>query len=163
MSAICDNMPWAPPLWRWRTLPAQVLAGGYRTVEAAAKAGSTRANSSCVSPVAARNSRGLSWKVAKVRIEQVDTISDNVYSALPKHTEAQVLGRQVRCSWTSVDVNSHQGQSNHSGEPCGARYPGGTRHGALSHTADDGSPAYVSACTKDRWRWSHRNILAPPM
>jgi hypothetical protein len=80
LSAICDHMPWAPPpRWRWRTLPAQVLAGGYRTVEAAAKAGSTRANSSCVRPVAASNSRGLSCKVAKVRIEQVDTISDNVY------------------------------------------------------------------------------------
>ena len=77
LSASCDKMPWAPPpLWRWRTLPAQVLSGGYRTVEAAAKAGSTRANSSCVSPGAARNSRGLSCKVAKVSIEQIDTISD---------------------------------------------------------------------------------------
>src|SRR5438552_2357507 len=64
LSSICGKRPLAPPpLWRWRTLPFQVLSGGESTAEAAAKAGSTRSHSSFVSPVAARTSRGRSCKV----------------------------------------------------------------------------------------------------
>jgi hypothetical protein len=99
----------------------------------------------------------------KEQTKQFELCVIRMHSALPKNTESQVIGRQVLCSGTLADVHSRQGQYSHSGEHCGARHPGCTLHGDLSHTADDGSPAYVSTCTKARWRWSHRNILAPPM
>jgi len=43
-----------------------------------------------------------------------------MHSALPKNAEAQVIGRQVLCSGTSVDVQSRQGRYSHPGEHCGA-------------------------------------------
>jgi hypothetical protein len=75
-----------------------------------------------------------------------------MYLALPKNAEAQMIGRQILCAGTSVDVHSRQERYSHSGEPCGARHPEGPLHGAHSHTVADGLPAYVSTCTKERWR-----------
>src|SRR5437879_11939438 len=46
---------------------------------------------------------------------------------------------------------------------CGARHPECTLHGDLAHTADGGSLASESTCTKARWCWSHRKVLAPLM
>ena len=59
----------------------------------------------------------------KERTKQCALYVLRMYSVLPKNTEAQLIGRQVLCTWTSVDIHSHQGRSSHSGEPCGARHP----------------------------------------
>ena len=110
-----------------------------------------------------RAERAESMMDLKERTKQSALCLIRMDSALPKSTEAQVIGKPVLCLGTSVGAHSHQGRYSHSGEHYGAMHSGQTLLGDLSHTADDGSPAYVSTCMKDRWRWSHRNILAPPM
>ena len=54
-------------------------------------------------------------------------------SALPKSTEAKVIGRPVLCLGTSVGAHSRQGRYSHSGEHYGAMHPGQTLLGDLSH------------------------------
>jgi hypothetical protein len=60
----------------------------------------------------------------KERTKQFALCLIRMYSALPKSTEAQVIGRQVLCSGTSVGAHSRQGRYSHSGEHCGAKHPG---------------------------------------
>ena len=66
-----------PPARRWRGFPSKVCAAGDIRAEAVANAGRRRLHAACVSPVTARNSRGLSGKVVEVSRRSLYTMPNN--------------------------------------------------------------------------------------